>query len=207
MVEISTKKPPKSSYLNVDKKSISIDLALERSFRKKVLKDLKLLALSQEDFVERCIDDVNGSNPMFISTSTCADTSVLGQKEKECNGPITYPTSCRFCGGMLRAIDKHREDQKLTLQCRHRKCMKFNGLTADEQAKQLLSKMAKPRAPQIDYGWYLSDPVRHSYRIFASSGDSSDLEVDRSNVDVRPIIQDGNVMLRVFGQTRLVRLL
>ncbi|VDK80578.1 unnamed protein product [Litomosoides sigmodontis] len=85
--------------------------------------------------------------------------------------------------------------------------MRFNGLTADKQARQFLSEMAKRKARRIDCGWYLSDPVRHSYRIFASSDDMSDSEFNRSNVDVRPIIDDGNIMLRVFGQVRLVRLL
>ncbi|VBB33337.1 unnamed protein product, partial [Acanthocheilonema viteae] len=122
-------------------------------------------------------------------------------------GSITYPTNCRFCGGMLRAIDKHREDRKLTLQYRCRKCIKFNGFTADRHAKHFLSEEAKSRAPHIDYGWYLSDPVRHSYRIFANDGGSSASEADRPTVDVRPIIQNGNIMLRVFGQRRLVKLL
>uniref|UniRef100_A0A0R3RIJ5 Nuclear receptor domain-containing protein n=1 Tax=Elaeophora elaphi TaxID=1147741 RepID=A0A0R3RIJ5_9BILA len=150
------------------------------------------------------LNGANSSNSVFVSTSTSVDPSIVREKGKERSDSVAYPTRCRFCGGMLRVIDKHREDRKLTLQCRRRKCIKFNGLTADKQAKHILSEMAKPK---IDYGWYLSDPVRHSYGIFAGDSDSSDSEIDRSNVDVRPIIQDGNIMLRVFGQKRLVRLL
>uniref|UniRef100_A0A1I8EVT4 Uncharacterized protein n=1 Tax=Wuchereria bancrofti TaxID=6293 RepID=A0A1I8EVT4_WUCBA len=188
----------------------SIELAL-KGFQNNIFKDLKMSASGAKklkldcsrkgDFIKKNISESNDSKTMSVSGST--DSSIIRQKEKECNDSATYPTSCRFCGGMLRAIDKYREDQKLTLQCRNRECMKFNGVTSDKQAKQFLSEMAKPKAPHIDYGWYLSDPVKHSYGIFANHGNSSDSEVDRSSVNVRPIIQDGNIMLRVFGQKRL----
>ncbi|KAM3719762.1 DNA mismatch repair protein MutL [Dirofilaria immitis] len=213
---MTTKKLYKSPYLDeiteVDAVPLfnSIELAL-KGFRTKLFKNLKMSISGsrksnpsdplEEDFIKKkCVSDTNNSTA-FLPTST--DSSVMRQKEKEFNDSATYPTNCQFCGGMLRAINKFREDRKLTLQCRRRKCMKFNGLVAEEQAKQILSEMARPKAPQIDYGWYLSDPVRHSYGIFAGDGDSSDSELDRSNVDVRPIIRDGNVMLRVFGQTGL----
>ncbi|EFO21326.1 hypothetical protein LOAG_07162 [Loa loa] len=219
MVRITTKESQKSPYLDevTEADAVpsfdSIESALE-GFREKVFEDLKLftsgvgkskLNYQREDFVKSCASDTNDSNT--FSASTSIDSSVIRQKEKECNDSVTYPTSCRFCGGMLRAIDKHREDGMLTLQCRRRKCIRFNGVTADKNAKQFLSEMAKPKASQINYGWYLSDPVRHSYRIFASHGDPSDSEVDRSNVDVRPIIRNGNIMLRVFGQRQLAKLL
>ncbi|VDK81740.1 unnamed protein product, partial [Onchocerca ochengi] len=164
----------------------NIESALKGCFRTEFFEDLKLSTSGSEtsspnyprkgDFIKkRFVNDASSINIVFLPTST--DQSVLRRRGKESND--TYPTSCRFCGGMLRAIDKYREDRKLTLQCRRRKCMKFNGLTANKQAKQVLSEMAKAKAPQTDYGWYLSDPVKHSYGIFANDSDSSDSELDR----------------------------
>uniref|UniRef100_A0A915PG72 Uncharacterized protein n=1 Tax=Setaria digitata TaxID=48799 RepID=A0A915PG72_9BILA len=190
----------------------SIEVALNGGFQKEVFKELKMLVSGsrnsdlkhpeEESSVGGHVSDMNNT---FLPVP--ADPVAILQKDKESNDFTAYPTSCRFCGGMLRAVNKHRDDQKLTLQCRRRTCMKFNGVTADKNAKHFLSEMAKPKAPQIDYGWYLSDPVKHAYGIFASDNDSSDSDVDKSSVDVRPIIQDGSIMLRVFGQKRLVRLL
>ncbi|MCP9261366.1 hypothetical protein DINM_004737 [Dirofilaria immitis] len=148
---MTTKKLYKSPYLDeiteVDAVPLfnSIELAL-KGFRTKLFKNLKM-----------SISGSRKSNP-----SDPLEGFLL-------NDSATYPTNCQFCGGMLRAINKFREDRKLTLQCRRRKCMKFNGLVAEEQAKQILSEMARPKAPQIDYGWYLSDPVRHSYGILLAT--------------------------------------
>lgn len=228
-MKVTSKKLPKPPYFDeiTENDAVplfpNIDFALKRGFREEIFANLKqsvsvceklnLKYLHEdftlpEEFIKEGPNSVTNNSTLSISALTM-DQDVAQQKSTEVPAATLFPTSCRFCGGVLRAIDKYRNDGKLMLQCRRRKCLKYNGFTTDKQAKKFLSVMAKPKPPQIDFGWYLSNPVKHAYSISTVDDNPSDSgsEANRSSANIRPIIQNGDVMLRVPGHTTLVKLL
>ncbi|VDN02570.1 unnamed protein product [Thelazia callipaeda] len=110
---------------------------------------------------------------------------------------IGYPLFCPYCDGNLRAIDKHREDGKFALQCRNRKCLKFLGLTSPENKRLLHTSHLS------EYGWYMSNPVKHAYRIIRDD----EYPPDCKRRVPTPIIENGHLMIHILGQKALVQML
>uniref|UniRef100_A0A0M3I554 PARP-type domain-containing protein n=1 Tax=Ascaris lumbricoides TaxID=6252 RepID=A0A0M3I554_ASCLU len=125
--------------------------------------------------------------------SSPAPSTVPIKQRKGNKGQPLRQTKCRYCGGNLRAIDKHRDDGKFALECRNRECLRFNGFTDDRSLIQSLKR------PKSEYGWYLSNPMRIYYQLRPNDG----MNVEDAPPPKKTVTAEKAIMVRCPGQKRL----
>uniref|UniRef100_A0A915AHQ0 Uncharacterized protein n=1 Tax=Parascaris univalens TaxID=6257 RepID=A0A915AHQ0_PARUN len=125
--------------------------------------------------------------------SSSVPITVPIKQRKGDKGPPLRRTKCRYCGGNLRAIDKHRDDGKFALECRKRECLRFNGFTDDRSLIQSLKK------PKSEYGWYLSNPMRIYYQLRPKD----EVDVEDEPPPKKTVATEKAIMVRCPGQKRL----